>query len=89
MKGKRIRAENIIWKKNESVKRNKEKGIKACVKKWVIKMCRIQDLKGFLSVGKLAGRLREWLQNNVVCKPRHRGCLLQKTVLADAVFCTI
>jgi len=42
-----------------------------------------------LSFGKVAGRLRVWLLNNVACKPRHRGCILQKTVLADAVFCAI
>jgi hypothetical protein len=41
MKGKGIRAENIIWKNNESLKRNKEKGIEACVKNWIIKVSRI------------------------------------------------
>jgi hypothetical protein len=41
MKGKRIRAEHIIWKENEGVKLNKEKGIKPCVKNWIIKMSRI------------------------------------------------
>jgi hypothetical protein len=35
MTGKRIRAEDIIWRKNESVKRNNEKGIKACIKNCV------------------------------------------------------
>jgi hypothetical protein len=41
MKRKQIRAENLIRKKNESVKHNKEKGIKAFVKNWIIKMYRI------------------------------------------------
>ena len=26
----------------------------------------------------MAGSLRDWLLNNVACKPRHRRCSLQK-----------